>query len=126
MSALAKIALILVLSGTATIAGAQSAPDPQRQQEEQSLRAAPDLGLSAAQKQTIYTSISNQNQKETAPLTFRAAVGSIVPDMIKTQPLPKTIVQLLPQTGNYEYAMVANQVLLVDPQSKKIVEVISQ
>ncbi len=86
----------------------------------------PDLKLSKAQKQTIYLSISNQKQKETAPLDFRAAVGAIVPSSIELQPLPKTIVELMPEVKDYEYAMVANQVLLVHPKNKQVVDVINE
>jgi hypothetical protein len=88
--------------------------------------AAPDLKLSSAQKQTIYLSISNLKKRETAPPTFRAAVGAIVPPSVNLQPLPKTVVELAPVVGGYEYAMVANQVLLVDPKNRQVVEVITQ
>jgi hypothetical protein len=86
---------------------------------------APDLKLSTDQKHTIYLSISNQKQRETAPLSFRAAVSATVPPSVDLQPLPKTIVDLMPQMKDYEYAMVANQVLLVDPKSKQVVEVLN-
>ena len=85
----------------------------------------PDLHLTAAQKQTIYSSISNQKQKETAPATFQPQVGAVVPGSIELQQLPKTLVDLVPELKNYEYAMVTNQVLLVDPKSKQVVEIIN-
>lgn len=88
--------------------------------------AAPDLKLSQGQKQTIYTSISNLNRKETEPPTFRAAVGAILPPSVTLQPLPKTVVELAPVVKDYEYAMIANQVLLVDPHNRQIVEVITE
>ncbi len=84
-----------------------------------------DLKLSADQKHTIYQSINNQKQKETAPLDFRAAVGAVVPSSVELQPLPKTIVDLMPQIKDYQFAMVANQVLLVEPKSKQVVEIIN-
>jgi hypothetical protein len=87
---------------------------------------ATNLQLSSDQKHTIYLSISNQPQKETAPPAFRAAVGAVLPPSVNSQPLPKTIVDLMPQTKEYEYAMVANQVLLIDPKSKQVVEVINE
>jgi hypothetical protein len=34
-------------------------------------------------------------------------------------------VDLVPDLKNYEYAMVTNQVLLVDPKSKQVVEIIN-
>ena len=85
----------------------------------------PSLALSQSQRQTIYQSISNQQTKrDTAPVGFRAAAGAHVPDSVKIEPLPKTIVELMPQLKEYEYAFMANQVLIIDPRSRTVVEVI--
>ena len=85
----------------------------------------PSLGLSESQRQAIYQSISNrQAKKDTAPEGFRAAVGAHVPDSIELEPLPKAVSELVPKTADYEYAFVANQVLIVDPRSRIVVEVI--
>ena len=43
-----------------------------------------------------------------------------MPPSVDLQPLPKTIVDLIPELKDYEYAMVTNQVLLVDPKSKQV------
>jgi Protein of unknown function (DUF1236) len=87
----------------------------------------PNLGLSPSQKQTIYESIRNQQVKKSAqPIGFRSAVGSHVPDALEVAPLPKTIVELMPKLTDYQFAFVANEVLIVDPKSKMVVEVISQ
>ena len=88
-------------------------------------RNVPSLELSQSQLETIYQSVSNrQAKKDTAPVGFRAAVGAHVPDSIKLEPLPKAVVELVPRTADYEYAFVANQVLLVEPRSRTVVEVI--
>ena len=87
--------------------------------------AVPNLKLTTAQKQTIYSSINSQKQKETEPQTFRAAVGAVVPTSVELQDLPKTIVDLIPELKDYQYAMVTNQVLLVDPKTKQVVEIIN-
>jgi hypothetical protein len=34
-------------------------------------------------------------------------------------------VDLIPELKDYEYAMVTNQVLLVDPKSKQVIEIIN-
>jgi hypothetical protein len=87
---------------------------------------APDLKLSPDQKHAIYLSISNQQQKETPPATFGAAVGGVVPPSINLQALPKTVVDLVPRMQDYQYAMVANQVLLVDPKSRQVIDIINE
>jgi hypothetical protein len=112
----AAVALLL-LGGSAVPAAAQATPaNP---------AAVPSLKLTPAQKQTIYASISSQKQKETAPPTFRVAVGAVVPPSVELQALPKTIVDLIPELKDYEYAMVTNQVLLVDPKTKQVIEIIN-
>lgn len=118
----AALALVL-LGGLALPAAPQTVPS--HPGTETNPAAVPNLKLTAPQKQTIYLSISNQKQKETAPPTFRAAVGAVVPTTVETQPLPKTIVELVPALKDFEYAMVANQVLLVDPKNKQVVEIIN-
>lgn len=87
----------------------------------------PNLHLNDAQKQTIYQSITNQQDKtSSAPDTFRAAPGANVPDSVKLSPMPKTIVDLAPQTKDFQVGLVANQVLIVEPKGRRIVEVITQ
>jgi Protein of unknown function (DUF1236) len=115
------VAVILLALIGATGAAAQQSPKAQ----DAILRNSPDLQLTPEQKQTIYTSISSKPEKETAPPTFRAAIGEVVPTSIDLQPLPPTIVDLMPQTKDFQYAMVTNQVLLVDAANRRIVEIIT-
>jgi hypothetical protein len=87
----------------------------------------PNPGLTDAQRQTIYQSIHNGNaHKNAEPVGFRAAVGAHVPDSIAIEPLPRTVVELVPSLHGYGFAFVANQVLIVQPQSKTVVDVITQ
>jgi hypothetical protein len=118
----AAIALLL-LGGSAVPAAAQATPAHPGAEENPA--AVPSLKLTAAQKQTIYASISSQKKQETAPPTFRVAVGAVVPPSVELQALPKTIVDLIPELKDYEYAMVTNQVLLVDPKTKQVIEIIN-
>jgi hypothetical protein len=128
---------LAVASGPAAAQGerkaAPEASDPSRTSpgrdspavETDAPRAVPGLELSPAQRDAIYQSISNrQTKKDTAPVGFRAAVGAHVPDSIKLEPLPKAVVELVPKAVDYEYAFVANQVLIVEPRSRTVVEVI--
>lgn len=121
-SHLSQAAVALLLLGGSIGPAAAQAPNAGT---EVNPAAVPDLKLSPAQKQTIYASISSQKQKETAPPTFRATVGAVVPTTVELQALPKTIVDLIPELKDYEYAMVTNQVLIVHPKSKQVVEVIN-
>jgi Protein of unknown function (DUF1236) len=110
-----RVGCAVLFAGAAFTALAQDSPP----------RDLPRLDLTPAQKQTIHQSVLNrQDKKSTAPDTFRAAVGANVPDTVKLEPMPKTIVELIPQTKDFEYGLVSNQVLIVEPQSRRVVEII--
>ena len=82
------------------------------------------VDLSAAQKQTVYQSITKTQKNNAAPPSFRAAIGAIVPASIALVPVPETLANLMPQTEGLEVGLVEGQVVLVEPQSKKVVAVI--
>jgi hypothetical protein len=86
--------------------------------------AAPALELSAGQKQTIYESVSATQKNSPAPPGFRATVGARVPNTIELRPVPATIAALIPETAGHEVAMVEKEVVLVDPNSKRVVAVV--
>lgn len=86
----------------------------------------PRLDLTDAQKQTILISVTNQNFKNEAPPNFQPVVGTVVPDNIELEAMPKTIVELAPKTEPFRLARVINQVVIVDPQTRRVVEVIAR
>ena len=88
--------------------------------------AGPALELSAAQRQTIFQSVSATQKNNAAPTGFRAAVGAQVPDTITLQPISSTLAALIPEIANHDVAMVEKQVVLVDPRSKRIVAVCAE
>ena|ERR1700694_552512 len=107
-------ALALVVVAQISAAAAQST-NPE---------ATPNLDLSAGQKQTIYTSIRNLNIKNETPPNFQPLVGVVVPPEVKLEPMPKTIGELAPRIKDFQVGMIANHVVVVEPQSRKVVEVI--
>jgi len=83
------------------------------------------VDFTTAQKQTIYQSIAKTQKNNAAPVGFRAAVGAIVPSGVTLTPVPKAVAELIPQTEGFETALVEGEVILVDPQAKKVIAVIA-
>jgi hypothetical protein len=126
----AFLAASLLIAG-AGVAAAQSPPAALAQapapQSTDAPRNVPDLGLSAAQKDTIYQGLTGpQTKNNPEPVGFRAAVGAQVPDAIKLEPFPKVLADAIPKVAGYRYAVVARQVLIVDPKSDTVIAVITQ
>ncbi len=83
------------------------------------------LNLTSTQRAEIWQNLSNQ-AKETPPAGFTPKVGEAVPSSIRVQPLPGSVSSQVPAVKSYDFAMLQNEVLIVDPTSKKIVDVISR
>jgi hypothetical protein len=122
--------LIAVLGSTLVFAAApamaQPAPAPNPAANPPASTATPPgLELTPEQRQLIMTSVSSRTSQSTAaPDTFHPAVGATVPSSVETSPMPDTLAQVLPRLKGYEFAMVSGQVLIIDPKSKQVVEVI--
>lgn len=56
--------------------------------------------------------------------SFNVAVGDTVPRDVHVEVLPEDVVQIVPQYEGFEYIVVGDQILIVDPDSMEIVAVI--
>jgi Protein of unknown function (DUF1236) len=77
--------------------------------------------LTEEQRRAIYQSLKGQS-----PATaFNADVGTELPLAIELRPVPDEVASRVPQTKGYQYALAANQVLLVSPPNRVVVGVFS-
>jgi hypothetical protein len=84
------------------------------------------LTLTSAQRHDLWQGLSKQAAKESAPAGFAAKVGDTLPSSIKLQSLPTTLSSQIPAVESYNYALLQGELLIVDPSSKKIVDIITQ
>ena len=86
--------------------------------------------LTGAQRQELYLALVRTGTTERAPPGFRPKVGAIVPSSIKLAELPAGATGPMSAVRCYNYAMLyyfgmaGNVVLLVEPGSRTIAEVI--
>jgi Protein of unknown function (DUF1236) len=81
--------------------------------------------FTTAQKQTIYQSTAKTQKNNAAPVGFRAAVGALVPSSVELASVPATVAELMPQTKGLEAGLVEGEVILVDPQDRKVITVVA-
>jgi hypothetical protein len=91
-----------------------------------SVRSAGLDGLTDAQRQEIWQGVSQQPTNEGLPVGFKAEVGGTVPGSIKMEPLPNVVSAAVPVVKSYDFAMAQGQVLIVEPSSRRIVDILSQ
>lgn len=52
-------------------------------------------------------------------------VGGRLPDRVRLRPVPADIVEISPRFRNYEYTIVRDEIVIVEPKTKKVVQIIS-
>ena len=90
------------------------------------------LQLSQPQKEKIIRSISAGSApgrvKETPPpgVTVDLKVGASMPQTIELLDLPSATIAEIPVISRYKYAKFGDEIALVDPDSRQIVEILRQ
>ena len=81
--------------------------------------------LSQDQKSRIGGMIGKKpSARVTSNVDFHIAVGATVPRTVHVVALPEDVVQVVPQYEGYDYIVVRDQILIVDPNDMEIVAVI--
>jgi Spy/CpxP family protein refolding chaperone len=83
------------------------------------------ISLTAQQKQAIWDSVG-KGKGAKAPANFQASVGASVPAQVALRPLPTSVTQQMPDAKKYRYAKIEGQVLLIDPATHTVVDIIKQ
>jgi hypothetical protein len=82
------------------------------------------LSLTTSQQKQAWNGIESQATKQNAPASFTASIGATVPQEIKLSPVPAKVANEVPKLRPYDYALISNKLLIVNPKDKKIVDVI--
>jgi hypothetical protein len=80
--------------------------------------------LSTEQRSKITTVIKSQNVRPVTNVNFSISVGTRVPRNVGFHPLPAEIVTIYPEWRGYEFFLVGNQIVVVNPRTLEIVDVI--
>jgi hypothetical protein len=80
--------------------------------------------LSSEQRTKITTVIKGQHIQPVTHVNFSISVGTRVPRDVSFHPLPTEIVTIYPDWRGYEFILVNDQIVVVDPQTFEIVAVL--
>ena len=80
--------------------------------------------LSESQRTRVSTSISRLNVKPVTNVNFSLAIGTVVPRDVRFERLPADVVEVLPQYRGFNFVVVREEIVIVDPATYKIVDVL--
>ena len=85
--------------------------------------AAGSANLSTEQRTKINT-IIRQHKVEPAHLNVSVRVGTRVPESVRFYPLPAEVFVVYPQWRGYDYILVGDQILVINPRTHEIVAIL--
>jgi hypothetical protein len=81
------------------------------------------VNLSSEQRTKI-TTVFRQHKVTPAHLNVSVSVGTRVPESVHFYPLPREVVVIYPEWRGYDYIMVGDQIVVIDPRSHEIVAIL--
>ncbi len=80
--------------------------------------------LSSEQRTKISSVIKEQHVQSVTNVNFSISVGTRVPREVEFRPLPAEVVTIYPEWRGYEFILVHDQIVVIDPGTYEIVAVI--
>ncbi len=77
------------------------------------------------EKQERVVNVLKDKREARTDVNFSVSVGVTVPTRVKFQPLPREVVEIVPQYRGYDYVVVRNEIVIVEPKTRKVVYVLN-
>jgi hypothetical protein len=78
----------------------------------------------SSEQRTKITSVFKQHRVEPAKLNISVSVGTRVPETVHYYPVPEEVVVIYPEWRGYDYILVGDQIVIIDPRSHEIVAIL--
>jgi hypothetical protein len=78
----------------------------------------------STEQRTQITSVFKQHRVEPAKLNVSVSVGTRVPNTVRFYPIPQDVVVIYPEWRGYNYILVGDQIVIIDPRTHEIVAVL--
>jgi hypothetical protein len=104
-------------------AAAKEKPAPSVAKDE--TKSGAPAALSAEQHAKIWSTLRGEKAERLSNVHFSTTVGGVIPATVHLYRLPVSIVEYVPQYRDYEYILVGDEILIVDPRTLRIVAVIA-
>ena len=82
------------------------------------------VNLTVEQRTQISGAIKQQNVPRATNVNFSISIGTRVPRTMHFYPLPPRVVEVYPIWRGYDYILVGNEILVIDPRTLEIVAVL--
>jgi hypothetical protein len=82
------------------------------------------VNINDQQRTRISASLARVDARPLTNVNFSVSVGTVIPRDVKLSPLPADVVEIVPQYRGYDFVLVKDEIVIVDPATYKIVTVL--
>jgi hypothetical protein len=82
--------------------------------------------LSETDRSKVVSTLKQERTTSREQINVQVNIGERLPPRIRARPLPATIVQIMPAYRGYEYVTVRDEVMIVRPGTREVVDVIRE
>ncbi len=85
-----------------------------------------NVTLNSQQETEVRTALLNEPAENIGRADFSITAGAIVPRHVRLRPLPERIVEIVPQYRGYDFMVVQQEIIIIDPRTRRIVTVLGR
>jgi hypothetical protein len=82
--------------------------------------------MSEEQRTKIRQALLQHEVKPVTNANFSISVGATVPERVTLYEVPPSIAEIVPEYRTYRYTVVRDEILIIDPTTRKVIDVIDQ
>jgi len=82
--------------------------------------------ISEQDRTKIFSNLKSQKRASHQQVNINVTVGQRLPARVHPRPLPRTVVQIAPEYRGYDYVMVRDEIAIVRPGTREVVDVIRE
>jgi hypothetical protein len=107
-------------------AGAVSSPNKSADEGKRGTTGQGEAGAAnlTSEQHTKITGIIRQHKVAPTQLNVSVRVGTRIPDSVHFYPLPQEVFVIYPEWRGYDYIMVGDEILVIDPRTHQIVAIL--
>ena len=117
---------LLIGSIGAAVAADHSAMSRQSSMSSTASMAKDTLSLMTAQEKLAWRDLNKQAASQSAPSHFSRLPGTMLLSNITLRPMPAKVASRLPTLKPHQYVRLPNEILIVNPTDKEVVDVINR
>lgn len=80
--------------------------------------------LSSSQRTEFRSTLTRSGVRPLTNVNFNIGVGTVIPRSITLNPLPAAIFSIVPAYRGFSYVLVRDEIIIVDPDTYEIIDVI--